>query len=344
MNPASPLSQADFAKLNGRLAEFHLAAFTSDPLHEITQLLREWIAGSMHLSFVTRGPGRVQLSSGLGADSRDFLMSTMPATASHPLIYRTNGNLAAISDVISSTDWKRRDMYHLARPFLRMEDSLGTDVPFAPGVIFSTCVIRERPGFHERDRQTFALLLPHFLTALKLTEDLREGSDWLQVFPMATTPRSRQELSGMLTQWLATLDLIPGRECEALGTRCGKWVQNQSDRQAVSTMTVRLPSFQHDLRGITFTLRCIPPSARQSGAVAIHVHPERLTGDGKVALGSLTPREQEVARWLGEGKTNSEIAIILDIRPGTVKRHLENIYAKLQVPNRTSAVLAMRSA
>lgn len=51
----------------------------------------------------------------------------------------------------------------------------------------------------------------------------------------------------------------------------------------------------------------------------------------------LTPREKEVGRWLCEGKTNEEIAIILGIRPGTVKRHVENLYAKLEVPNRTAA-------
>ncbi len=57
------------------------------------------------------------------------------------------------------------------------------------------------------------------------------------------------------------------------------------------------------------------------------------------ALGGLglTRREQEVLFWVSEGKRNSEIGQILRISPGTVKRHLENLYRKLGVENRHGA-------
>jgi DNA-binding CsgD family transcriptional regulator len=55
-----------------------------------------------------------------------------------------------------------------------------------------------------------------------------------------------------------------------------------------------------------------------------------------LALG-LTSREAEVLYWITEGKTNPEIAIILDASPDTVKKHAANLYAKLGVPTRTSA-------
>ncbi len=54
------------------------------------------------------------------------------------------------------------------------------------------------------------------------------------------------------------------------------------------------------------------------------------------ALG-LTRREQQVLFWISEGKRNSEVAAILGISSGTVKRHLENIYRKLGVENRHGA-------
>ena len=55
-----------------------------------------------------------------------------------------------------------------------------------------------------------------------------------------------------------------------------------------------------------------------------------------LALG-LTAREAEVLYWITEGKTNPEIAIILEASPDTVKKHAANLYAKLGVPTRTSA-------
>jgi DNA-binding CsgD family transcriptional regulator len=51
----------------------------------------------------------------------------------------------------------------------------------------------------------------------------------------------------------------------------------------------------------------------------------------------LTPRERQILAWVARGKTNPEIAEILWIAPTTVRRHLENIYAKLGVRTRTAA-------
>jgi len=44
-----------------------------------------------------------------------------------------------------------------------------------------------------------------------------------------------------------------------------------------------------------------------------------------------------VLTWLGRGKSNLEIAAILGIKPATVGKHLERIYPKLGVENRTAA-------
>ena len=52
----------------------------------------------------------------------------------------------------------------------------------------------------------------------------------------------------------------------------------------------------------------------------------------------VTRREAEVLLWLSRGKSNRDIAEILGLRPRTVNKHLEQIYAKLGVENRASAV------
>jgi DNA-binding CsgD family transcriptional regulator len=55
---------------------------------------------------------------------------------------------------------------------------------------------------------------------------------------------------------------------------------------------------------------------------------------------TLTVREREVLNLLADGLTNGEIAQRLWVSPGTVRRHLENIYEKLDVHTRTAAVRA----
>ena len=52
----------------------------------------------------------------------------------------------------------------------------------------------------------------------------------------------------------------------------------------------------------------------------------------------LTRREQEILAWVARGKTNGEIAELLWLAPSTVRKHLENVYAKLGVGTRTAAV------
>jgi DNA-binding CsgD family transcriptional regulator len=54
--------------------------------------------------------------------------------------------------------------------------------------------------------------------------------------------------------------------------------------------------------------------------------------------GQLTAREREVLTWVAQGKTNAEIARLLWLAPNTVRKHLENVYAKLGVSTRTAAV------
>lgn len=56
----------------------------------------------------------------------------------------------------------------------------------------------------------------------------------------------------------------------------------------------------------------------------------------------MTERECEVLRWLSEGKSNPEIGIILSIALRTVKKHLEHIFEKLDVENRTCAAVRAR--
>lgn len=51
----------------------------------------------------------------------------------------------------------------------------------------------------------------------------------------------------------------------------------------------------------------------------------------------ITDREAEVLLWIAHGKTNREIGQILSMSPRTVNKHLEQIFKKLCVENRTSA-------
>lgn len=54
---------------------------------------------------------------------------------------------------------------------------------------------------------------------------------------------------------------------------------------------------------------------------------------------ALTARESEVLGWVASGRTNADIAAVLFVSPHTVRKHLENIFEKLNVRTRTAAAM-----
>ena len=65
----------------------------------------------------------------------------------------------------------------------------------------------------------------------------------------------------------------------------------------------------------------------------------RVVDDRQWGPWSLTQRELEVLQLLAEGSTNGEISQRLYISPKTTKNHLAAIFQKLDVTNRTHALV-----
>jgi DNA-binding NarL/FixJ family response regulator len=79
--------------------------------------------------------------------------------------------------------------------------------------------------------------------------------------------------------------------------------------------------------------------AAAGGGMRILVQRHAAVPDAAVLARTLqlTGREAEVLYWVTLGKTNHEVAAILDMSPRTVNKHLEHIFAKLNVETRTAA-------
>ncbi len=55
-------------------------------------------------------------------------------------------------------------------------------------------------------------------------------------------------------------------------------------------------------------------------------------------ISELTLRQWQLMNMLAAGHTNAQIARHLGISEGTVRKHLENIYRRLQVSSRAAAI------
>jgi transcriptional regulator EpsA len=71
-----------------------------------------------------------------------------------------------------------------------------------------------------------------------------------------------------------------------------------------------------------------------------HLEPVNSTVEPAVIVNEsgLSGREVEIIHWIKSGKTNQEIATILDISQNTVKSHLKRVFQKMNVTTRAQAV------
>jgi len=66
--------------------------------------------------------------------------------------------------------------------------------------------------------------------------------------------------------------------------------------------------------------------------------PPAAAGGEPAAARALSPREREILKLIARGLSNADVARTLAVSRATVRTHLEHIYQKLEVSNRTEAV------
>jgi DNA-binding CsgD family transcriptional regulator len=224
----------------------------------------------------------------------------------------------------------------LFRPFgvqHQMVVTLPAPAPLLVGVVLHRCA----GDFTERDRALFNLLRPHLvngyrnaqartvLTALECAGEER-GEAVVVVGtlgePLAFTPRARELVAA-----------FGDAEPHCLPEPLLEWSRRARAREP-------LPPEPLVARGeeLTVEARFLAPSV-----IALRAGREHLDPAALCTLG-LTPREREVLALVADGQTNKEIAARVEVRPATVKKHLERIYDKLGVRTRTGAAAAAHRA
>ena len=69
-----------------------------------------------------------------------------------------------------------------------------------------------------------------------------------------------------------------------------------------------------------------------------------LDADAASSLGELTPSEMRVLDLVAAGLNNAQIATKLGIRPKTIRNHINHIFDKLDLPDRSHAIVMAREA
>ncbi len=171
---------------------------------------------------------------------------------------------------------------------------------------------------------------------------------------------TREEVETYLSFDFQRLDIVP-RAALAAGVPV-RWTEVWANAQ----MTPEEREFLAAMRAIDFSdgysLPCYGPGNRNAvisigrraqgldltqsalstlhfAAQAAHLRICALFADEVALDRQLSSREKEILDWVARGKSNTVIAEILEISPGTVDTYMRRIYEKLDVSDRTSAAV-----
>jgi DNA-binding CsgD family transcriptional regulator len=122
-----------------------------------------------------------------------------------------------------------------------------------------------------------------------------------------------------------------------------EWLDESRDVLGDPALVGTIKPFRMDRGDSRLTVRVKADlSSRQTVLIFLDERPlftiEQLKAEFKERY-RLTPRESEVLYYVALGKTSPEVATILAMGERTVSKHLENVFPKLFVENRQSAIV-----
>jgi DNA-binding CsgD family transcriptional regulator len=234
-----------------------------------------------------------------------------------------NGDFRALklSDFVSLKELHKRRIYALWLRPCGVERELNVAIPSPPWHT-KTFLFERGPGrdFTERDRLVLNLLQPHFGRLWRTARTRRQ----LRAALESVDRGSEQDARGVILLGAGGLIELASPAARRLlreyfgADRRGDAPAELVEWHESGSSTLVRGQGEHRL------------TVSRSGRTL-------LLEETRDELG-LTARERQVLAWVAQGKGNSEVAEILWVTPSTVRKHLENVYAKLGVHTRTAAV------
>jgi len=132
-----------------------------------------------------------------------------------------------------------------------------------------------------------------------------------------------------------------GRAGAQLPEAVDRWLRERLEGTESLAGTAASGSLTVGRGGRALRVRLVPNPASGGGTLLFISLAVEAGFPVSAAGAALTQREREVLQWAGAGKTNVEIAAILDMSPRTVEKHFEHIFEKLGVETRVAAVMRL---
>lgn len=257
---------------------------------------------------------------------------------------RTRGQPKKISDFVTSEEWRSTGIYQAVYQRISAEHQIAVTLLLDEDTIVAFAFNRAHNDFTERERALLTVLQPHLTQAYqnarrhgrlraraKRGEQALEavGAGWIDLDRnfriIQATALARDNLNAFFEQPYAGDDRLP--------PSLVKWITGINSQEAGGVLSTPLV-IQTGAGRLIVRLLSVSPAGTYCLSTERFVDaksPKPLEQLG------LTPRQSEVLYWICQGKSNTEIAVILKISVRTVTFHVSRILKILHVANRTEA-------
>lgn len=333
----------------GELAVLDAEGATFDSLARAMMeiLLRLVPADTINLGLIDHRSGRGSYFAYRGFLMPESRRALLPRFVSdHPMLAHSKrtgkGPPLQFTDFMSRADFERTPLFNECyRGFTH--GMMTFKLPSPRKINCSFVMSRQDRDFSERDRQVLAILQPqlavHYRAAVVRAETLARtatgfaGSTECGVVIAGDDGQIRT----INHEAYALLDarLGPGFSAHRLPDEIRNALQSASEGKpsGYQPMELRNPDCDGAL--------VLRPARLQEGW-AILIEEAEADSNERLRHKGLTPREIEVLSWIAQGKSNSEIAVIIGASSRTVQKHVQSILNRLQVENRVAALVRAR--
>jgi DNA-binding CsgD family transcriptional regulator len=274
----------------------------------------------------------------------------------HPLVlYHSKtpgGTTHRISDSLPASQFRQTPLYNDYYRCVGIDHVMALPLYVDRRFLVSFVFNRKRRDFDEAERDALDVLRPQLAallgqalsqertrSLLAQLDSLAAPGGWSAIEldgerrVVRASEATRERIAACWPQW-------KGGEGARLPEALDRWLQerlegteNLAGAQASGSLTV-------GRSGRALRVRLVPNPAGGGTLLFVSLAVE-ADFPASAAGATLTPREREVLQWAGAGKTNLEIAAILDMSPRTVEKHFEHVFEKLGVETRTAAVMRL---
>jgi DNA-binding CsgD family transcriptional regulator len=268
-------------------------------------------------------PGDEQFFSGLDWDAINRVRGAEDPVLGH----MSQGRFDAVkaSDFLTRRELHRTQLYGLALKPHGLEDMLGVRLRIPPPSRPKQFSL-DRGGrdFSARDCAVLDFLNPHLVSLDRASENRRRLREALALHESTRT----------------AFVLLEADERVAFASSAARELLDRYFAESGARLPDSVVSWLRERRRVA-TGEPLRIDAGDRSLVVEFVDGALLL-DERRSLPGLTAREREILDLVAEGRTNAQIAERLWVSPGTVRKHLDNVYAKLGVHTRTAAAAFAR--